>query len=145
MEEYKYNIRKAVESDLDVVNALATSHKNELGFVRKVTLTNSIIHQELMLAQIDSQVVGFVRYHHRLDMQTTLYDIVVTPNVRLVGIGKALIHSLVREASLLGKQAVVLKCPSELDANNFYRHIGFERLKEDPGKRRSLVIWRLLL
>jgi N-acetylglutamate synthase-like GNAT family acetyltransferase len=143
--EYKYTIRKAIASDLDIVNALASSHKKELGFVRKVTLANSIMHQELTLAQTDGQVVGFVRYHHRLDTQTTLYDIVVSPTARLAGIGKALIGSLANEASLLGKKTVVLKCPSELDANNFYSHIGFVRWEEEPGKKRSLIIWQLSL
>lgn len=138
-----YIIRKATKDDLDSINALVSAHKEELGFVRQVTLVHSTERQEISVAEISVQIVGLVRYHHRRDLQTTLYDIVVSPARRLTGIGKALVQALAEEALILGKQVVVLKCPAELQANAFYAHIGFERWAEEPGKRRKLVVWHL--
>lgn len=136
-------IRTANRRDLNAVNAMANSHRRELGFVRKVTLTASIDQNEILVAENNDQIVGFVHYHHRRDEQTTIYNIVISSQKRLHGIGKRLITALVRESRSLNKQWIVLKCPSELPANRFYRHIGFRRWQKEPGKRRALIVWRL--
>ena len=136
-------IRVARQRDLNSINALANTHRRELGFVRKVTLAASIRRQEILAAENDYQVVGFVHYHHRRDKQTTLYNIVVLSDSRHRGVGKRLINALVKESRSLDKRWIVLKCPSELPANKFYRHIGFQRWRKEPGKRRVLIVWRL--
>lgn len=140
-----YSIRKAVAEDLESINILANTHKKELGFVRKVTLAHSIDQNEILIAESNGAIVGFVRYHHRQDMQTTLYDIVVSPVQRLAGIGRTLIGTLIDESRILGKQTIVLRCPAELPANEFYARMDFERWHEEPGKRRKLIVWRLSL
>lgn len=136
---------KATVDDLDALKTLADAHRRELGFVRRPTLLEAIKREEIIIAQNGTCLAGFVHYHHRRDTQTTLYDIVVAPNYRLVGVGKTLVQALVAETRVLGKQTLILKCPEELPANAFYAHLGFERWQEDPGKRRKLVVWKLSL
>lgn len=136
-------IRVAKQRDLNSINALANAHRRELGFVRKVTLAASIHQQEILVAENQDQLVGFVHYHHRCDKQTTLYNIVVLSDRRQRGIGKRLINALVKESRSLDKRWIVLKCPSELPANRFYRHIGFRQWRKEIGKIRMLIVWRL--
>ena len=138
-------IRKATVEDLESVNILVSIHRKEFGFIRKVSLACSVDRHEMLVAESDGEIVGFARYHHRRDTQTTLYDIAVSPAQRLNGVGRALIDALVDESRILGKQMIVLRCPEELPANGFYAHIGFERWREEPGKRRKLIVWRLSL
>jgi len=140
-----YTIRKATIDDLDAINSLVNKHKKELGFVRKVTISQSILQGETLIAESDRVLFGFVRYHHRLDSQTTLYDIVVSSEKRHKGAGCTLVNALAAESRALNKQFILLKCPEELPANAFYQSLGFERWQEDPGKRRKLVIWKLIL
>lgn len=139
------SIRKATLNDLCSIGALAAAHRNELGFVRRVTLVEAIRHGEVLVAENEAHVVAFVHYHHRLDQQTTLYNIVVSPDRRRQGTGRRLVEALAEEARCLGKQCIVLKCPSELPANGFYARLGFQRWQEEPGKRRALSLWRLLI
>lgn len=138
-------IRKAVLDDLEAINHLVNKHKKELGFVRKVTILQSILQGEILIAENGEQLLGFVRYHHRLDDQTTLYDIVVSSTTQRNGIGSALVNALAMEAYTQNKHFILLKCPEELPANAFYESLGFVRWQEDPGKRRKLVIWKLIL
>ena len=138
-------VRKATELDLDPIKTVADAHRRELGFVRRPALLEAIKHEEVFVAQQGRQVVGFVYYHHRRDGQTTLYDVAILPACRSVGIGRALIDAVVAETGALGKEALVLRCPVDLPANGFYARLGFERWKEEPGKRRGLVVWRLLI
>lgn len=137
-------VRKATKEDLDAIKGLADAHRQELGFVRRPTLLEAIKCEEVIVAQNCGHLAGFVHYHHRHDEQTTLYDIVVSSAYRRQGIGRSLVKTLVAEAAALGKQVIVLRCPEELLANSFYAHIGFEHWKGEPGKRRKLVVWRLV-
>lgn len=140
-----YIIRKSTLEDLESLNILVSAHKKELGFVRKVTLADSITQHNIFVAEIDEKIAGFVHYRHRRDEQTTLYDIAIASEYRLLGIGEALIHNLIAEAQALSKHIILLKCPAELPANAFYAHLGFEQLREEPGKQRKLVVWKLAL
>jgi N-acetylglutamate synthase-like GNAT family acetyltransferase len=122
---------------------MANAHRRELGFVRTVTLAASIHEKEILVAENDGQIVGFVHYHHRRDKQTTLYNIVVSPQKRMRGIGKRLVNALAKESRSLDKRWIVLKCPEDLLANKFYHRIGFRRWRKEPGKQRALIVWRL--
>jgi len=138
-------IRKATLADLGVIKGLADAHKNELGFVLRPALANSIERDEIFVAENSRGVIGFVEYHHRQDKQTTLYHIAVNPEHRRKGVGQQLVEALICDASEHGKGFIQLKCPVDLEANKFYRQAGFLRSCVQPGKNRGLVVWRLLL
>jgi GNAT superfamily N-acetyltransferase len=86
--------------------------------------------------------VGFVEYRHRRDQQTTLYNVVVHPKHRKYGVGRQLVMNLEQEAREKGKLWVLLKCPVDLEANNFYEHIGYNKVDVERGKSRRLNIWQ---
>jgi N-acetylglutamate synthase-like GNAT family acetyltransferase len=141
----QFTIRKATLHDLNAIKLLADRHKEELGFVLRPALEKAIADQEIFVAAVDAEVVGFVHYHHRRDQQTTLYHIIVSEPNRLQGIGQALVNSLSQEASQFERKFVLLKCPQELPANHFYEDCGFVLVGTENGKRRSLNTWRLAL
>jgi|SRR5690554_5481982 N-acetylglutamate synthase-like GNAT family acetyltransferase len=140
-------IRKAQKTDIDSIKEIADAHKNELGFVRRPTIEKSINANEIFVAvQITNQsIVGFVHYHHRKDGQTTLYNIVVITSFRLSGIATKLVSALENEARSQQSTRIVLKCPVELRANEFYGQYGFSLATRENGKHRPLNIWRLNL
>ncbi len=127
--------------DIDQIKRIADAHKKELGFVRRPSLLESISRSELLVAKLDSAVVGFVEYRHRKDGQTTLYNIAVVPKYTRHGVGQKLVRALVNESAGLGKTCVCLKCPQDLPSNKFYENLGFQLQQTEPGKYRQLNIW----
>ncbi len=136
--------RKAGYRDLDRIKKLADKHKEELGFIVSAALVRSIGSSEIIVAtRSDDELLGFVHYHHRKDGQTTLYNIVVNQPWRRQGLASRLIGELCLEARELGQRFVLLKCPIELPANDFYHSYGFDLSHGENGKHRALNIWRL--
>lgn len=138
-------IRKAALADVDVIKGLADAHKHELGFVLRPALANSIDRGEVFIAENGIGIVGFVEYHHRRDSQTTLYHIAVHSDHRRQGIGRQLVDALIRDAAQCNKRVIQLKCPVDLQANEFYERLGFSQIDVQPGRNRDLAVWRLVL
>ena len=136
-------IRKANPADLDEIKNLADAHKHELGFVLRPALTNSIQRDEVFVAENSGNVVGFIEFHHRRDGQTTLYHIAVQSDHRRQRTGRQLVDALIRDAREHADGFVQLKCPVDLEANQFYERLGFSCIGIQPNKHRKLAIWRL--
>lgn len=137
-----WTIRKAELTDLHDVKQIADSYKQELGFILRPVLARSIDHRELFVAINGEGVIGFMQYHHRRDTQTTLHNIVVKSHYRKSGIGQKLIEFLEAESSSRAQTVIQLKCPTDLEANNFYEHIGYNKVDIERGKSRRLNIWQ---
>jgi N-acetylglutamate synthase-like GNAT family acetyltransferase len=137
-------IRKGSPDDISEIKKIVDRHRKELGFVYRSALLLSISRGEL-LAAVDQKnvVLGIVHYRHRLDRNTTLYNLVVTPGFQGFGIGKELIQALILESQKKGQQSIILKCPEDLPSNEFYRGCGFEKITTEQGKKRPLNIWSL--
>lgn len=136
-------IHQAALDDLDVVKRLFDANKTALGFVLRPSLIESIQRAELLVAYRDADFVGTVHYHHRRDGQTTLYHIAVNTTSRAAGVGRALVVALQQECILRGMHSIVLKCPQELPANQFYARVGFSHIRTDEGKYRRLNVWHM--
>ena len=138
----KFVIRKANLNDLEVIKKLADTHKRELGFILRPALARSIELEELMIATVKLEVVGFIQYHHRQDTQTTLHNLLIKADYRGNGIGKRLMQALENEVMSQNKQILSLKCPEELPANDFYARLGYQQVNIESGKQRRLNIWQ---
>ncbi len=132
-------------SDVDVVKHIADQHRAELGFHARQAYVDSLNKDELLIAKKDDQVVGFVRYHHRRDNRTTLYEIAIIPHARGKGIGHRLIDALIADCQRVSSRCLRLSCPVELPANRFYEVIGFIRStrRSRRGRSRPLYEWEL--
>lgn len=141
-----FRVRKGIDSDLDAVKALADTNKDTLGFVLRPALAESIESDSLLIAERDEgSVVGFVRYRHRRDDQTTLYEICVHECFRGCGIGRAMVNALAAESMGHHKKRIRLKAPVDIAANGFYNTIGFTEVGISSGKKRKLRLWELRL
>ncbi len=140
-----FAIRKAALADLDAIKVIADTYRRELGFVLRPALARSITRGEVLVAENSAGLIGFVEYRHRQDEQTTLYHIAVVSNHRQEGVGRSLVDALHSEAWTIGKKIILLKCPSELPAQGFYARLGFNSIGEEPGNKRSLIVWVLPL
>ncbi|MYC76284.1 GNAT family N-acetyltransferase [Candidatus Poribacteria bacterium] len=132
-------------SDVDIVKHIADEHRAELGFHARQAYVDSLDKGELLIAKKEDQVVGFVRYHHRRDNRTTLYEIAIIPDVRSKGIGHQLIKALIADCQRVSSRCLRLSCPVELPANHFYEAVGFIRStrRSRRGRSRPLYEWEL--
>ena len=134
-------IRKAKPTDIDAIKEIADAHRRELGFVRRPSLIKSIEQQEVFVAQNGRGLVGFMEFHHRRDLQTTLYNVVVNADHRRENVGRLLMQHLEEDAVNQKKGIILLKCPEELPANAFYARLNYTLTRTDSGKSRQLNIW----
>lgn len=134
----------ATEADLDPVKSMLDRHRYEFGFIPKAAISEAINKGWLLVAKTD-QVIGLIRFRHRVDKTTVIYEVVVDPSFRRRGVGKTLVWGLVKNARECGQLEVRAKCPVDLAANEFYPALGFELAGVENGKRRKLNVWRMTL
>lgn len=139
---YSYQVRHATLDDLNAIKALFDSERNNLGFVMRPSLVTSIQRSEVLVA-VDETLLSVVHYRHRRDGQTTLYHIAVQKELRRSGLGAVLIEALRHECQARQARFILLKCPQELSANQFYAAMGFQLQTQETGKHRPLNVWVL--
>ncbi len=138
---------------LPATKRLADKHKRELGFINQAMLQKAIETDSLLVATLaidaseaervgtEIELAGFVHFYVRRDSVVTLYSIVVAQDYRRRGLGRRLFAELVRIACSRGKTEIRLKCPIELPANAFYKHLGLKIAHVEEGKHRPLNVW----
>lgn len=137
----RWIVREALAADISSVKRLFDQHRVELGFVLRPTLEKAVEAREVFVAVAKDQILGAVHFHHRRDKQTTLYHIAVSNSKHRKGIGTALIKALGEVCVVREQTHILLKCPADLAANQFYARLGFQRERTESGKRRALHVW----
>lgn len=83
---------------------------------------------------------GMCHYHLRQDGQLTIREIIVLPDYQRRGIGRRMLATL---AVVSGAESVFAKVPSDLEANGWYEHMGFEcEGTETTRTGRKVNLWR---
>ena len=134
-------IRNALEKDLCAIKMLADANKTELGFVLLPALQAAITEGRVMTVVLNARVVGFLHFRHRKDNVTKIYQICVDIGYRRHHYGSLLIRSVENLARERKQLSICLACPQDLEANSFYKRLGFSVREIDPGNSRALVIW----
>jgi N-acetylglutamate synthase-like GNAT family acetyltransferase len=137
--------RSATRIDVPSIKALADAHRLELGFVLRPVILASADAHSVIVALSKGEVIGFVRFHHRRDGITTIYEVCVDATRRMQGIGRRLVDVLRSKAKTLGHSSMKLKCPEGVAANEFYACIGMTHTSIEKGRRRRLMVWRQAL
>ncbi|MBI2674428.1 MAG: GNAT family N-acetyltransferase [Candidatus Yanofskybacteria bacterium] len=130
-------LRLAEEKDIPQIKKIADADKKCLGFISRAWLGASIAKEELHIAVLDGEVVGFIRWHKRRDGMITIYDLCVAERFRRKNIGQQLV-------SVLGDSYLRLKCHQDNPARDFYKRLGFEvvGLETSKGGRKLNIFER---
>ncbi|MGB3693168.1 MAG: GNAT family N-acetyltransferase [Spirulinaceae cyanobacterium] len=127
----------AKAQDLEWIKSLIDKHRKEFSFVNRAILLKGIDNQKILCIRNK----GFLHFHHRLDSKSTLYHLCVLPEERRTGLGKLLVSVWEDNARKYGVRLLQLKCPIDLEANEFYKKVGFQQVDIKEGKNRTLVVW----
>ncbi len=132
-------------SDVFLIKKIVDANRDIFGFIPLPAFLEAQKRAWLLVAKINLEIVGFVRFRHRKDGITVIYELYCVSNVRGMGVGRALLEEL-RKSCLVNRQSAILaKCPVDLPANGFYAGNGFELIETVSGKKRALNVWRLKL
>jgi ribosomal protein S18 acetylase RimI-like enzyme len=123
-------------SDAQAAAALFQRHRDELGFVNVAQCRE----KDLYVERRDGGVVGAALCNHCVRKpQTTLYDIAVDDTYRRRDVGTTLRDRIVSDSP---HDWLVAKCPSDLQANHWYRKTGWRvRAVHRREGKRTLVEW----
>lgn len=132
METTNQDVRKATVADLNRIDLLARQETEALGFLPRVVIQQAIENEWM---HFHEETGAFVLFRLKKNGETTLQYICVPWKHRGKGIGKLLVNSLPRP--------IVLKCPAFLASNEFYRGLGFIRVKFEQKTKRPVNLWRL--
>jgi ribosomal protein S18 acetylase RimI-like enzyme len=117
---------------------IAKKSSRQLGPVTPRQLIDHIKKGELLVAYIQTNIVGFIRWHRRLDNMSVIYEICVLGARRLQGIGRAMVNNL--------PLPIQLKVTEDnYEAHTFYSKIGFVRTNILEGKKRKLFVYTKLM
>src|SRR5207253_1095625 len=93
--------------------------------------------EELLVAELDGAVVGFVRLALRTrpwGMAAEVAPLVVTGEARGRGVGRALLDAAERRAAAAGAAAIRLDVIEENPARGFYERLGYRTVSVRYGK-----------
>lgn len=140
-------VRLANTLDVPACKRIADAYRDVFGFLTRGVFLEAAAQGKLLVAVTeDGSVRGFVRFNHRRrDRTTVLYDIAADPARQRGGIGRALVVALVRAAEAASRTDIVLRCPEGAAANQFYEALGFRAEGIEQGRRRKLILWRLMV
>ena len=141
VDSHEMKVRWAQEKDIEVIKALADANRSALGFVVRASLEEQLHRGEILVAEHQGMLIGFVSFHHRRDGWTTIRELCVAESYRKRGMGRALVKEVEKSACHANQNGIRLKCPLDLPANGFYARLGFTRVAIENGKRRPLAVW----
>lgn len=122
---YRYGKNK----DYTQLRKIANQYRGEFGFIKRVAIEESIQKKELIVAEIDHVVVGFIHFYKRKDGINTVREIAVDKAYLELGIGKIL-YTMVPKPKRLSASVHNDK------ANNFSKKVNMNLLKTDKKKQR---------
>lgn len=103
-----------------------------------------MIFQPLHESNLKGEFYGALcHWHLRRDGQITIREIIVESSEQGKGQGRAFIERLKR---VPGAVSLFANCPADLPANDFYAHLGFDLIGQEPTRNgRAMNQWRLWL
>ena len=127
--------RIANNQDYVSIKKIANQHREYLPFVMRVAIEDSIKRDEVLVAECNNRVVGFLHFHKRRDGYTTVHEIGIDREYQSMGIGKKLLSYL--------EKPIQLKVTKDNQVNEFYKRLGFKFIKEVEGTKRVLNLYVL--
>lgn len=138
--------RVAVPADLRYVVSLMRANRESVGGMPEPAILERLERGTVLLAEINDDPVGYVLYDLRGGV-LRIPQACIQYDARRRKYGEALVSAmLARHVS--GLREVTLRCAADLDANVFWRDMGFTCVGNVPGGKRrgrAINVWTMWL
>lgn len=127
--------RRQVEA-LAWITAASRERRQSIGFVPRAGVIRACELGRLGLLTNNDDCVGFLLYGPSRT-SAKVYQIWVRPDARMIVHGRAMIDALTHWARLRGLMRLSLWCAIDLPSSLFWEALGFARVAERVGSRRT--------
>ena len=137
----------AAPSDLPYIDDLQRKNAECLAFYPKAAFEREIDAKRIILAKVNNAPAGYL-YHGALGVTCKIHQACIQYDLRGMLYGAELVRRLLEQCEAAKVSRVVLACASDIDANKFWRAMGFVCEAVRPGgirRGRDINIWALLL
>lgn len=135
------SVTTAAGGDLPFLVSLQKAHAAALGFLPRQALREKIRLGRVMLARAAGARAAFLHHGSLARREVRVFQLAVTDASRRTGVGRALVDEFLRRAAAAGAAGASLRCLSFLDANRFWRAVGFDLHATEPGAKGTLNVW----
>jgi GNAT superfamily N-acetyltransferase len=129
----------ATSADLPFVVSLQKAYHRALGFLPRAALDEKIRLGQVLLARTGRARAGFLHHGSPSRPEVRVFQLAVTRAAQGRGAGGALVDALLESAA--GARGVSLRCLADLEANRFWKAVGFRLHATEPGARGTLNVW----
>ena len=128
-------------SDIPFIVALQKANGHALGFLPRQALAEKVRNGQVLVGWLGGVRAGFLHHGSLARPEVRVFQIAVAPQVRGRGLGLALVGALLQRAEAAGAKGLSLRCLEALDANRFWRAVGFRLHATEPGAKGTLNVW----
>lgn len=144
-------IRTASPADIPFVLDLAKKFKREIGYIPPVAIERETRRGNVIHGSLNDDDTGFLLIHPKLSWNPTATAIIQTA-VRLdaqrESLGSALVGQAALDALARGQSILQCWCRADIEANAFWKALGFEQVATREGGKNAgthHILWRLAL
>lgn len=131
---------------LALVDALQRQAVDQVAFYPRETLRRAIDGGDVEVAFENGEPCGYLWHGpYRPGRDAVIYQAVIHYDLRRRRHGAELVARIERDARIVGCAAVRCRCRSDIDANDFWRSLGFSPIAVLPGGHRraaEINVWR---
>lgn len=130
-------IVNATIPDIKYIDWLRAKESEAVGFIPKIRYEMEINGErggDILLAKEDNDLVGFAYITYGPPMSAKIQQIVIQEDARRMIRATALVDKITTRARLRGCAEVGCRCAEDLEANGFWKELGFEQVSEGRGK-----------
>jgi len=130
--------------DLDYIDDLQKKNAEELAFYPKVVFEREVENKRILIAKINDTPAGYL-YHGAFGGALKIHQACIQYDVRGFLYGAELVRFLTRLAEHWRCLSITLRCGSDIEANKFWKAMGFycEAVTSGGVRRmRDINCWR---
>lgn len=141
-------VRIATAADASFVCDLQRRFSNELGFLPHMAVDWYIDNGRVLLRQLNGQHAGYLLGRSHLRCQpwvAPLTQTAISFDAQLRDLGRGLVEHAAVTAAADGRSILQAWCRVDLDANEFWRAMGFTAVgirRPDNQRQQPLLLWR---
>ena len=133
----------AQTKDLKYIDSLQRKNADELSFYPNQVFEREIEHFRILLAKVNNEPAGYI-YHGSFGDTVKIHQACIEYDLRGQLYGAELVKNLVNLAENMHSNAISLRCGSDIEANGFWKAMGFscERVTQGGARRmRDINHW----
>jgi len=140
-------VSPADASDLTYIDSLQKKNAEELAFYPKQVFEREVENYRILLARVNNEPAGYI-YHGAFGNTLKIHQACIQYDLRGQLYGAELVRNLTNLATGMSSNAISLRCGSDIEANGFWKSMGFlcERVTQGGiRRRRDINHWFLQL